>query len=85
MHPLIDMPEVESLVSQTVQTVVTESPSWLPYRDGLINVLIEALEKHASWVDLFGVTGELNVPGEDIQGELFEPLQRVKEVGAACY
>jgi len=72
--------EVESLVGQAVQTVVTESPSWLPHRDDLVNMLVEALETKASWVDLFGVTGELNVPGNDAQGELLEPLRTVKEV-----
>ncbi|KIM80718.1 hypothetical protein PILCRDRAFT_821974 [Piloderma croceum F 1598] len=72
--------EVESLVGQAVQTVVTRSPSWIPYRDALVNILIEALETKASWVDLFGVTGELNVPHKDTQRELFEPFQQVKEV-----
>ena len=77
--------EVESLVGQAVQTVITESPSWLPHRDDLVNMLVEALETKASWVDLFGVTGELNVPGNDAQGELLEPLRTVKEVrGSRC-
>jgi len=31
-------------------------------------------------VDLFGVTGEPNVPSKDTQGELLEPLQRVEEI-----
>jgi hypothetical protein len=79
------MLEVESLVGQAVQTVVTESPSWLPHRDILVNILIEALESKASWVDLFGITGELDVPGTDAQGELLKPLQRAKEVCGSCY
>jgi hypothetical protein len=69
-------------VGQAVQTVVIRSPSWIPYRDVLVNILIEALETKASWVDLFGVTGELNVPHKDTQGELFEPFQQVKEVSS---
>jgi hypothetical protein len=73
------------LVTQAVQTVVTEFPLWLPHRDVLVNVLIEALETKASWVDLYGVTGELDVPGKGTQGELLEPLQRVKEVCGSHY
>jgi len=72
--------EVESLVGQTVQAVVTESPSWFTYHTALVNTIVAVLEKTASWVDVFEVTGELNVPGEDPEGELIEPLQRVKEV-----
>jgi hypothetical protein len=48
-------------------------------------MVIEALETKASWVDLFGVTGELNVPRKDTQGELLEPLQRVEEVCGSRY
>lgn len=71
--------EVESLITEAVQTVVIEKPSWLPHRDAIIRKLIEALEADASWVDLFGVTGELNVPGEN-KHELAELLQQTKEV-----
>lgn len=71
--------EVESLIIEAVQTVITEEHSWLPHRDVIVGKLIGTLEADASWVDLFGVTGELNVPGKDEQ-ELAEPLQRAKEV-----
>lgn len=71
--------EVESLITEAAQTVIIEEPSWLPHRDVIIGKLIKALEADASWVDLFGVTGELNVPGKD-ENEPAEPLQRAKEV-----
>lgn len=70
---------MESLITEAVQTVITEEQSWLPHRDIIVGKLIETLEADASWVDLFGVTGELNVPSKDEQ-ELAEPLQRAKEV-----
>lgn len=63
-----------------MQTTISNSPAWLPHRDALINELIQALETNASWVELFGVTGELNVPGTDEDEKLFEPLHRIKEV-----
>lgn len=69
-------------MGQAVQTVVTRSPSWIPYRDVLVNIFIEALETKASWVDLFGVTGELDVPHKDTRKELFEPFQQAKEVSS---
>ena len=47
-----------------------------------MNKLIEALETSANWVDLFGVTGELIVPGQTEEDELKEPLELVKEVHA---
>lgn len=73
--------EVEALITQAAESLVTESPQWLVHRDLLVNKLVESLETNASWVDLFGVTGELNVPGETEPGELFEPLQVAKDVG----
>jgi len=74
-----DLLEVESLVAEAVQTVVVENPAWLPHSDLVVGKLIEALEADASWVELFGATGELNVPDKKEQ-ELVEPLQRAKEV-----
>ena len=50
-----------------------------------MNKLIEALETSAAWVDLFGVTGELVVPGETEENELKEPLELVKEVHALSF
>lgn len=73
--------EVESLIGEAVERVVTKFPEWLSQRIVLINKLIEALETNASWVSLFGVTGELNVPDTDEPGEIFQPLHQVKEVG----
>lgn len=72
--------EVELLIEETVDSVVTSSPTWRPHREPIVNKLIEALETSAAWVDLFGVTGELVVPGETEDDELQEPLDLVKEV-----
>lgn len=74
-----DFLEVESLVAEAVQTTVAENSSWLSHSDSIVGKLIEALETDASWVELFGTTGELKVPDKDEQ-ELVEALQRVKEV-----
>jgi hypothetical protein len=49
----------------------------------LINKVVEALETDISWLEAYGLSGELNVPGDfDGSGELTEPLINLKEV---CY
>lgn len=77
------MLEVESLVGDAVESLVSDSPAYRPHRDVLVSKIIEALEINAAWVDLFGVTGELDVPGEGEGGELKVPLQKVKDVGCS--
>lgn len=74
------MPEVETLISEAVETAATEAPQWFPQRNILSGKLIEALETNASWVDLFGITGEVDVPDSEEPDEILQPLQRVKEV-----
>ncbi|EIW60047.1 uncharacterized protein TRAVEDRAFT_164477 [Trametes versicolor FP-101664 SS1] len=55
--------EVESLIEQAASEVVTETPSLDPLRQDIVDKLVQALETTASWVELYGVTGELTVPG----------------------
>jgi hypothetical protein len=74
--------EVESLVRQAVETVVTDTPSWLPHRKILIGRLIEVLESDAAWVEMYGITGTLHVPTlSSDEGELSEPLSKVYTLG----
>lgn len=74
--------EVELLVGEAVDSVVSRSPTWRSHRETIVNKLIEALEASATWVELFGVTGELVVPGQSEGDEIREPLELVKEVHA---
>ncbi len=61
---------------------MSENPPQAPLRQDLVEQLVQALETDASWVELYGVTGELVpaiTPGDD---ELGNGLRRVLEV---CY
>lgn len=61
---------------------MSENPPQAPLRQDLVERLVQALETDASWVELYGVTGELVpaiTPGDD---ELGSGLRRVLEV---CY
>jgi hypothetical protein len=58
-----------------------ESPSTPENRIILIGKLIDALESDAAWVELYGITGELVVPGADEEtGEIRELLTMTKKV-----
>lgn len=65
--------------------MVTETPSLDPLRQDIVDKLVQALETTASWVELYGVTGELTVPGvtpgDDDMGA---GLRRVIEVSTRC-
>lgn len=64
-----------------MESAVSSSTSWVQHRHVLHRILIESLEKDASWVELYGITGELHVPNiQEEEGELKEALHRVKEV-----
>jgi len=43
--------------------------------------MIQALESDPSWVELYGITGELKVPTSKDDGASKEILSRVREVG----
>ncbi len=52
-----------SLIEHAVYEVVVETPALEFLRQDMIDKLVQALETDASWVELYGVTGELVVPG----------------------
>jgi hypothetical protein len=74
--------EVETIVENVVNTVMAESPSTTHHRVTIVSKLVQALEHDATWVDMYGITGQLNVPG--MQGEeeegIAEILDRAKKV-----
>ncbi|TFK86916.1 hypothetical protein K466DRAFT_586827 [Polyporus arcularius HHB13444] len=70
--------EVESLIEHAVSEVVVETPALESLRQDMIDKLVQALETDASWVELYGVTGELVVPGVPTgDDELGAGLKRV--------
>ena len=75
--------EVESLIELAVSELVAEQPSLEPHRQDLTDKLVQALETDASWVELYGVTGELAVPGiTPSEDEFGAGLRQVMEVRA---
>lgn len=75
------LPEVEEVIERQVQAVLEESPSTLENRIILVDKLIDALENDASWVELYGITGELVVPdAHDENDEIQELLLRATKV-----
>ncbi|KAG6865627.1 hypothetical protein C0991_000914 [Blastosporella zonata] len=67
--------EVESIVEETVDQVLADSPSPHQHRTILINSIVKALENDAGWVDLYGITGEIRVP--DSEDELDEETAKL--------
>ncbi|KAG6873160.1 hypothetical protein C0992_008986, partial [Termitomyces sp. T32_za158] len=79
--------EVEAVVDKTVAKVVVDSHSPRQHRTALITQLVEALERDAGWVDLYGITGELRVPEtpkDEANEETAELLTKAKEVRTFC-
>jgi hypothetical protein len=73
--------EVEALIESSVEQVLSSSTALLAERVELVNKLVEALEQDSAWVEMYGMSGELNVPeafGE--LGETDEPLRQVIKV-----
>ncbi|TBU35808.1 trafficking protein particle complex subunit 10 [Dichomitus squalens] len=72
--------EVESLIEIAVSEVVSEQLPLEPHRQDLTDKLVQALETNASWVELYGVTGELAVPGVTLtEDEFGAGLRQVME------
>ncbi|KAJ6547447.1 trafficking protein particle complex subunit 10 [Mycena capillaripes] len=70
--------EVEALIETSVEQILTNSTALLAEKVELVNKLVEALEQDSTWVEMYGVSGELNVP--EVFGELVkadEPLRQV--------
>lgn len=74
--------EVESFIEDAVDEALSSS-SASTHREVLINTFVQALEKDASWVELYGVTGELNVPAlPDSEGDAAQLAASASEVSA---
>ncbi|KAI0341805.1 hypothetical protein BDW22DRAFT_1377071 [Trametopsis cervina] len=72
--------EVEGFVNSAVVEALGDSYSQAD-RDTLVDVLVQALERNANWVKMYGITGELSVPDVTCEPKhLQEPLQRAVEV-----
>lgn len=76
--------EVESLVEDRVDAVLADSHTSPQDRVTLVSKLVEALEQDANWVEMYGITGELNVPGpadqEEGTGELLGKIKKVRVI-----
>jgi len=75
--------EVESVVEEVVTKVSVDSSSPHRHRVTLVNKLVEALEHDAAWVDLYGITGELKVPGtskDEADEETCQLLDKAKQL-----
>ncbi|KAF7978139.1 hypothetical protein HWV62_1583 [Athelia sp. TMB] len=77
---LTDKLEVENLIANAVDAALSELPQRNNQRSILTGKLVEALETSASWVDLYGITGQLDVPDIPHSNDVLGPLQRAKEV-----
>ncbi|KAG5647176.1 hypothetical protein DXG03_001133 [Asterophora parasitica] len=67
--------EVESVIENVVTKVLEDSSSAHHHRVIIVNKLIEQLELDAGWVDLYGITGEVNVPSKSSDGAASETSQ----------
>ncbi|KAJ7470648.1 trafficking protein particle complex subunit 10 [Mycena latifolia] len=70
--------EVETLIETSVEQVMSNSTALLAERVGLVNKLVEALEQDSAWVEMYGMSGELNVP--KVFGELGEGDESLGQV-----
>lgn len=78
------LPEVEDFINSAVKQALADSTSQADH-DILLDVLVRALETDASWVELYGITGELIVPNVSCPHEhLGEALKRAMEVNLFC-
>ncbi|KAK7467047.1 hypothetical protein VKT23_004109 [Stygiomarasmius scandens] len=72
--------EVEFVIDTAIDSVLNEHPQWYIHKILLHAKLIEMLESDASWVEIYGISGELNVPGViDVPEELRGPIEEVKK------
>ncbi|KAJ7273596.1 trafficking protein particle complex subunit 10 [Mycena haematopus] len=70
--------EVEALIETSVEQVLSSSAALLAERVDLVNRLVEALEQDSAWVEMYGMSGELNVP--EVFGELGDPDEPLRRV-----
>ncbi len=78
--------EVESFINRAVKQALSEIPSAHVHQDVLAGKLVQALESEASWVELYGITGEIIVPGLSIEDDVFDgALTRAMEVKFSAF
>lgn len=77
--------EVESFIGAAVDEALAASPSTSVHRDFLVNIFVQALEQDVSWIELYGITGELNVPGLPTGGETGDVLSLAADVRYCVY
>jgi len=80
---LIVTTEVEALVSETVQDILSQRSQGDEQGNELIKKVVEYLESEPSWIELYSATGELLIPcsldvGEGLT-ETFASVQKVSE------
>jgi hypothetical protein len=69
------------VLEQTVDEALKDFPRHGCDRNRLITQIVRALESDAGWVELYGITGELNVPTFDVDSAAKEISSRIREVG----
>jgi hypothetical protein len=80
--------DVEALITQATQDIVSKSPSLHPHHKVIAGKVVEALESDSSWVEMFRITGEINVPSSnESEGseEFVEAVEAVKEVSSSKF
>lgn len=75
--------EVEALIRQTVEDILSnissEKPRYCSVRRTLIDKLISYLESNAEWVETYRATGEILLPGSfDDDGDFHSPIREVR-------
>ena len=70
---------MEYVIEKTVAKVLGDSASMNHHRVTMVNTLVKALENDAGWVDLYGITGELNVPAGTPQARTEDSLRQLLE------
>lgn len=73
---------MEALIETAVEQVLSGSKAMLADRVVLVNRLVEALEQDSTWVEMYGISGELDVP--QVFGELGEADEPLREAIKVC-
>ena len=71
---------MESFIEDAVDEALSSSSTSSVHRDVLTNALVQTLEKDASWVEKYGLTGELVVPDLPTSEAMREALSLAAEV-----
>lgn len=59
---LINLIEIEPLITEAVDSVIDQKHNLIGYRDSLVESLLRACNNDTSWILQYGNTGELQVP-----------------------